>query len=55
MSAQLYPLFLTLKGRNCVVVGGNEMAEGKIRELLAKGLLHEETADTRLRLCVGSR
>lgn len=34
MSAQLYPLFLTLKGRNCVVVGGNEMAEGKMRELL---------------------
>jgi precorrin-2 dehydrogenase / sirohydrochlorin ferrochelatase len=34
VTAQLYPLFLTLKGRRCVVVGGNEMAEGKIRELL---------------------
>jgi len=30
----LYPLFLNLQGRVCVVVGGNEMAEGKIRELL---------------------
>lgn len=34
MSAPLYPLFLSLHGRGCVVVGGNEMAEGKIRELL---------------------
>jgi precorrin-2 dehydrogenase len=33
MSA-LYPLFLSLRGRACVVVGGNEMAEAKIRELL---------------------
>jgi len=30
----LYPLFLSLRGRLCVVVGGNEMAETKIRELL---------------------
>ncbi len=30
----LYPLFLTLRGRDCVVVGGNEMAEAKVRELL---------------------
>jgi precorrin-2 dehydrogenase/sirohydrochlorin ferrochelatase len=30
----LYPLFLNLQGRVCVVVGGNEMAERKIRELL---------------------
>lgn len=30
----LYPLFLSLKGRDCVVVGGNEMAEAKVRELL---------------------
>jgi precorrin-2 dehydrogenase / sirohydrochlorin ferrochelatase len=34
MSAPLYPLFLNLRGRVCVVVGGNEMAEAKIRELL---------------------
>jgi precorrin-2 dehydrogenase / sirohydrochlorin ferrochelatase len=33
----LYPLFLNLKGRVCVVVGGSEMAEGKIRELLGAG------------------
>ena len=30
----LYPLFLSLKGRDCFVVGGNEMAEAKVRELL---------------------
>ena len=35
----LYPLFLNLQGRVCLVVGGNEMAEAgmaetKIRELL---------------------
>jgi len=30
----LYPLFLNLRGRVSVVVGGNEMAEAKIRELL---------------------
>ena len=27
----LYPLFLSLRGRVCVVVGGNEMAEAKIQ------------------------
>lgn len=32
--SNLYPLFLSLRGRACVVVGGNEMAEAKIRELL---------------------
>lgn len=30
----LYPLFLNLQGRVCVVVGGNEMAEAKVKELL---------------------
>jgi precorrin-2 dehydrogenase/sirohydrochlorin ferrochelatase len=30
----LYPLFVNLRGRVCVVGGGSEMAEGKIRELL---------------------
>lgn len=30
----LYPLFLSLKGRVCIVVGGNEMAEAKVGELL---------------------
>jgi precorrin-2 dehydrogenase/sirohydrochlorin ferrochelatase len=34
MSTPLYPLFLNLQGRGCVVVGGSEMAEGKVRELL---------------------
>lgn len=34
MTTRLYPLFVNLQGRGCVVVGGNEMAEGKIRELL---------------------
>ena len=35
--SSLYPLFLSLKGRSCVVVGGSEMAEGKIRDLLDAG------------------
>lgn len=34
MSAPLYPLFLNLQGRTCVVIGGNEMAEGKVRDLI---------------------
>lgn len=37
MRANLYPLFLNLSDRMCVVVGGDEMAEGKIRELLDAG------------------
>ena len=34
MSASLYPLFLNLQCRVCVVIGGSEMAEGKVRDLL---------------------
>lgn len=34
MSAPLYPLFLNLEGRTCIVIGGNDMAEAKVRELL---------------------
>lgn len=37
MTPALYPLFLNLKNRACVVVGGSEMAEGKARELLDAG------------------
>lgn len=37
MNANLYPLFLNLRGRTCVVVGGNEVAEAKVRELLDAG------------------
>ena len=38
----LYPLFLSLSGRICVVVGGSEVAEAKVRELLE--------ADARIRV-----
>jgi precorrin-2 dehydrogenase/sirohydrochlorin ferrochelatase len=34
MSASLYPLFLNLQGRTCTVIGGDDMAEAKVRELL---------------------
>lgn len=34
MSASLYPLFLNLRDRTCVVVGGSEMAQAKTRDLL---------------------
>jgi len=33
----MYPLFLNLRGRNCVVVGGNPMFEAKVRDLLQAG------------------
>jgi precorrin-2 dehydrogenase / sirohydrochlorin ferrochelatase len=35
----MYPLFLNLRGRSCVVIGGNQMAEAKIRNLLGTGAL----------------
>jgi len=37
MSTPLYPLYLSLSGRSCFVVGGNEVAETKIRDLLEAG------------------
>jgi precorrin-2 dehydrogenase / sirohydrochlorin ferrochelatase len=37
MSASLYPLFLDLRDRTCVIVGGSKMAEVKTRELLRGG------------------
>jgi precorrin-2 dehydrogenase/sirohydrochlorin ferrochelatase len=37
MNASLYPLFLNLRGRLCVVIGGSEIAEAKVQELLDAG------------------
>lgn len=34
---QPYPVFLDLRGRPCVVIGGNGLAEEKVRGLLAAG------------------
>jgi precorrin-2 dehydrogenase/sirohydrochlorin ferrochelatase len=33
----MYPLFLHLRGRNCVVIGGSETVEGRIRDLVGTG------------------
>jgi siroheme synthase-like protein len=35
--APMYPLFLNLWERDCLVVGGNQMAEAKVRDLLQAG------------------
>lgn len=37
MNDTMYPLFLNLRGRSCMVIGGNEAAEAKIRDLLGTG------------------
>lgn len=34
---QLYPVYLSLTGRHCVVLGGCAVAEGQVRSLLAAG------------------
>jgi len=34
-----YPVFLNLKGRTCVILGGGEVAEGKISRLLEAGAI----------------
>ena len=34
-----YPVFLDLRGRPCVVVGGGELAEGRVRGLLDSGAM----------------
>lgn len=35
--APMYPLFLNLRERNCAVVGGNQVAEAKVRDFLDAG------------------
>lgn len=37
MNDTMYPLFLNLRDRSCMVIGGNETAEARIRDLLAAG------------------
>jgi precorrin-2 dehydrogenase / sirohydrochlorin ferrochelatase len=37
MTPSLYPLFLCMHDRDCVVIGGNQSAESKIRDLLDAG------------------
>ncbi len=35
--ANFYPVFLNLTGRRCVIIGGGQIAEGKISKLLESG------------------